>query len=679
MAIKLAELRKLYGDNIVAIKDAVNRLVENVASLKDTSVTRENLLDPDFLVEVGLMEEPTSPDTTPPTNPTNLVATKYENRNRLEWTNSTSSDTRVTYVFRATTEGGALTQIGQVSYPTNYYEDFNVQPKQSYWYYIQCSDEVPNYSEIIPAVDGGNVVLGTTIPAPTEVLIVGSSWNQDDLNVYWDPVDEFGVSGYRVAVLSGASTRRTETVVEPKYTYSFAKNTEDGTAESTVTIRVWSLDEDGDPSPAYSEETFTHDLPAAITDLTVTRDTNDLGFRLTWTLSHDPGVIGYDMSVNSTTIESNYAGNEYLYKTNPVAGSYMFGVRAVNKFLQRSNINTYSIVVVGPGAPTGLNIKVLDNFANIFWTAPVIPAGGLPILEYTVYKQDLSGVYVEEIGTTASTYTSDLEYIPGSYRYFVQTVDIAGNVSGLASATCTIESPNFQLLVDVWENFNDATLTNLFQRDDGVLIGPINTTETFGQHFTSNGNTTMQDFVDDGCVYFLEPTPLTAEYSYELDYGTVVNQATNIVSTTDYDDHGATVEHYVASKELAWDSYTNEVNDTALNTSGFQFARTRSELISDGSQFGYINTRRLQLSSKKRSESHPFSVTVAGTPDTVTFDTPFISIVSVSASLKYASGTTGRSVEWDDGSGTPKSSIDMYVFEGGIAATGEGTVTVDGY
>lgn len=663
---KTPELITLRNTTPNEVKRVVNALVENARVIKGSYATREE-------VQVSVQEAVASSDNNPPVNPSNLVATKYENRNRLDWTSSTSSDTRVTYIYRATEEGGTQTQIGQVAYPTDHYEDFNVQPKQSYWYYIQCADEAPNLSEMVPATDGDNVVLGTTLPAPA--TLTADAWTQDDLNMAVDPVDDFGVSGYRWVIVG----RRTEETAGPSYSYSFTKNGEDGAIATSVTVRVYALDEDGVPSDGYIEQAFTHALPGAINDLAAARDTNDLGFRLTWTLSEDPCVIGYDILVNGSVIESSYASNEYLYKIIPVAGTYVFGIQSINKFGQASVLRTYTVVVTGPGMPTNLSIKVLDNWANVFWDAPTISAGQLPIAEYAIYKQAASETYVEPLATINSTVYPDLEYLPGEYRYFVQAIDIAGNTSDLASATCVIESPNFQLLTDVWEDFDDATLVNFFQRDDGVLIGPVDTDETYEQHFTNNGFTTIQDFIDAGYIYNIEPTPLSASYSYELDYGTVINQATNIISTSDIDNHDADIEHYVASKELSGDSYSNEVNDTKLNTSGFQFTRTRLELTSDGTEFCYINTRRLQLSSKKRSESHSFSVSTAGVPDTVVFDTPFISIVSVSASLKYAAGTGGRVVEWDDGSGTPIPSIDMYVFEGGANSTGEGTVTVEGY
>lgn len=649
-------------------RKAFMAIIEKVKALAENTVTESDLNDEDFISEsTAIVQTTTGGDTNPPVDPTDLTATKYENRIRLSWTNSTSTDAAAVYVYRSE-DGGAITFVGVATYPARYYDDLDVSPFSDYVYYIAAVDDAGNVSGQVMTT-----VSAATLPAPDAVLY--ETWSGDDLNLSWDPVDGFGVTGYRVEFVG----LRTVNVTEPNYSYTFARNVEDGLSTS-VTVRVYTIGSDGSISPSYVSATITHSTPAPTTDLSVTRDSNDLGFILTWTLSSDPGVIGYDITAGGSVIEHNYAGNQYLYKTIPTSGSHTFAVQTVNKFGQTSAANSYTIVISDPGMPTNINIKVLDNWANVFWIAPAVSAGQLPIAEYVVYKQELSGTYVEELATTNSTVYPDLEYVPGEYRYFVMAVDIAGNTSDLASATCEIESPNFQLLTDVWEDFDDATATNFFERDDGVLIAPVNTTETWAEHFTSNGMTSMQDFIDAGYVYAVEPTPTSAAYSFELDYGTVINQATNIISTTDVDNAlGATLDYYLASKELSGDSYSNEVNDNKLNASGFQYARSRIAITSDGTQFCYINSRRLQLSSKKRSESHLFEVTVAGTPDTVTFNTPFISITHVSASLKYASGSTGKTVEWDDGSGTPIPSIDMYVFQGGAAATGQGTVTVEGY
>lgn len=662
---KTSTLINVRSGSTSEIQLAVNRLVESVKALQDSYVTEEAL--------EAFKAELFKGDTVPPVDPTDLVATKYENRNRLDWVNSTSSDTRATYIYRATEEGGDQTLIGQVAYPTNHFEDFNVQPKQSYWYYIQCVDDSDNLSNLVPDTDGDNVISGTELPAPS--TLTADTWSQDDLNMSVDPVDGFGVSGYRWVI----GSRRTEETTAPNYSYTITKNGEDGDLATSITVQVYALDEDGDPSEGYIEETFDHTAPSTVTGLAISRDTNDLGFKLTWTLSTNPCVIGYNVLVNGTVVESSYAGNEYLYKTSPKSGTYIFGVQAVNKFSQTSSLATNTIVVVGPGVVTNLKIKVLDNFANMSWTAPAIPSGGLPILEYEILKQDMAGTFVETLGRVASTYTSDVEYVPSTYKYYVAAVDIAGNMGSLVSATCEIESPNFELLTDVWEDFEDAEMTNILLREDGILLAPIDTTETFLEHFTNNGFTTVQDFIDAGYTYIFEPTPESASYSYELDYGAAINQATNIISTSDIDDHGATISHYIASKLLETDDYEDEENYTKLNSSSFQYVRTRLDIESEGMGFCYINTRRLQLSSKKRSESHSFAVTEAGTPCTVTFNSPFISIINISASLKYVEGSVGRVVEWDDGSGTPISSIDLYVFEGGAASTGDGTVTIEGY
>ena len=633
MAIKLAELRKLYGDNIVAIKDAVNRLVENVESLKGTSVTRENLLDPDFLVEVGILEEPTSPDTTPPTNPTNLVSTKYENRNRLEWTNSTSSDTRVTYVFRATTEGGVLTQIGQVSYPTNYYEDFNVQPKQSYWYYIQCADEVPNYSEIIPAVDGDNVVLGTTLPAPS--TLTASAWNQEDLNMSVDPVDEFGVSGYRWEI----SERRTEETIEPNYIYTFAKNGEDGELATSVTVRVWALDEDGDPSPAYIEETFEHSTPPAVTGLY--SSVTDLGaFRLMWTKSTDPIVTGYDLALNGTTLETNWTTEEYLYKIYFAATSYQFGVRSRNKFGQTSTWAIENITVNAPSEPQNITAYTIGSAVFLAWDTP--STSTLPIKDYGI-KKGFSGIdtftTAEFVGFTDSTAFNTQEAQNDEYQYFIFARDIGFNEGDYGTVTISVDSPiGYELQVDVTEDFFDGEQENVLVLDDGKAIFPAYT-GLVRETFIRAGYTYAHEFVDNGYSYVVEPTPGASSFfreifDYSPVYGNILDSA-KITLTLDRelrsDATGTlTITPYigVCATEADRDAdIWDESEGWVRFARNIRFVQIRFEVVTTDNKVHIIaNNYNLKLDTKTIDETGLFEVTDAASGVWVAYTKDFIDV-----------------------------------------------------
>lgn len=618
MVTKTSSLINVRTATLDEIKIAVNRLVENVSAIKENYATTEDVEE--------IVGDVVSSDTTPPVNPGDLVATKYENRNRLDWTNSTSSDTRVTYVYRATEEGGTKTKIGQVAYPTDYYEDFAVQPKQSYWYYIRCADEVPNYSDYVPDTDGDNVVSATTVPAPSEVLQVGTSWNQDDLNVYWDEVDDFGVTGYYVTILSGETQRRSETVIDPKYAYTFAKNTEDDTAATSITIRVWTLDEDGDPSAAYAEETFAHDTPPVV--LGVTAETTDIGFQVTWTQSTDPSVIGYDVALDGDILETCLASEAYLYKTLLVADDYQFQVRSRNRFNQTSSWNTANFTVHGPYEPSNVRAEVIDNTVMLYWDDPSTIE--LAIAEYEIRKGDVYGTS-SLIGTKKGNFTTVIEQIAGTFKYWVAAKDIAGNIGTPVSVTTAVDEPADYVLNVNWVDDYDTggSYSNVLINSDGTAIAPYNTAETWATHFTNNSYTTIQDFINGGYTYLPEPVPTSAEYSEEHDYGTVLGSS-SISSTIDKVDYngGPTITTYIAEKELVGDSYT-ETQAERIFAVSFRYVRDRFEFVSDGTEFAVLNNHTLRLDSKLKSDAGQGEVTTASTGVTITFNKAFVDVASI--------------------------------------------------
>jgi hypothetical protein len=62
------------------------------------------------------------------------------------------------------------------------------------------------------------------------------------------------------------------------------------------------------------------------------------------------------------------------------------------------------------------------------------------------------------------------------------------------------------------------------------LLVPVNTTETYQQHFDNNSWSTPQDQVTAGYEYYIQPSTTTASYVVTYDYGSEIDNA--IISAT---------------------------------------------------------------------------------------------------------------------------------------------------
>ena len=621
MAIDTSRIADFLPANTTPeVRKAFINLIARVKNLETSAVTQGDIDDAVSNITTG----GSTGDANPPLAPSNLEAEKHENRVRLTWSNSASSDCAGTYIYRSI-NAGAVTLIAVATYPQRIFEDIDVTPFNDYRYYIQAVDDSGNVSDRVPAVDDSdNTVLASDLPAPDAVL--ANTWNGDDLNIHWDPVDGFGVAGYRVEIVG----RRTADVVEPRFNYTFAMNEADALAYSVV-VNVWTIGSDGSLSEFPATATFTHTTPSVV--IGASTGVVDAGFTLSWSKPSDASVIGYDIALNGSILETGYTTETYLYKSLLLMGSYQFQVRSRNKFGQVSSWNTQIRVVHGPYAPSNISAKVIDNTVMLYWEAPATIE--LPIVEYEIRRGDLWAPG-NVIGRKQGTFTLVQEMIAGSYQYMIAAVDAAGNVGETASVTVYVnEPPDYVLNVEWEDDFLNGTSTNVLVLDDGTAIAPYNVGQTWEEKFIGNGTvsnpqfTSFQDFIDAGYVYLPEPVPATAEFYEEHDYGAVLKTSSVALALDKTDFRGGpNISMFIGVKEALDDSYAEFEAEKTFQTD-FRYVRDRYELTSDGTQFAVMTRHNLRLDSKLKRDAGKSAVTDAAAGIYVEFKTTFVDVQSV--------------------------------------------------
>lgn len=649
----------------LSIKDRIASTDRTLTELK-TSFTQST---------AEIEEEIPSSDTTPPKPISGLTSTKFETHIRLAWTPSISSD--VSYIrVNKTKDAVPESEEAIVSSPTNFLDDLDIIATSDYVYTLVAVDTSGNESTSVQTT-----ISAATVPAPDEVL--NKTWNGDDLETYWDPVDGFGVTGYRVMIYKGVVRLRTTDVTTAKYIYTFAENGVDGLSYS-VTVRVYTLDALGNPSISYAYKTITHTPPPAVKNIKAS--VVELGFIVSWDLIVSSAILGYDISLNGVAIEKNYTTGNYLYKTQLIAGDYLFGVKSKNKLGQYSSEAVIPRTVTGPGKPASLIAQVIDNSVTLLWSAPAIIE--LPITEYEIRRGDVFGTATSQ-GRKKGTFTIINEVISGTYTYWVAAIDTAGNIGIPASAITYVDQPPDFVLNVLWVNdFIDGTATNFLVQDDGTAIAPFDTTQTWEDHFVGTGSIgtpqflDIQDLIDAGYTYYPEPVPLSAEYYEEHDYGAIL-PSSSITSTADKLDFngGPTTVTKLAFKELPGDAYT-DVTNTRVFGINFQYVRDKFELTSDGTEFSLYYNHRLQLDTKLKSDAGNASITTASTGVTIQFNQSFIDVTTVEAQARGDGSTPlATIVDFVDSGTPPPTEFTVYLFntDTGAKVTGDISWSAKGY
>ncbi len=611
-------------------------------------------------------------DATPPNPVKDLVFKKFETHIRLEWANPSNSDLSHIRVTK-TVDSQPDSEKFIVPAPANHIDDLDTIATSDYVYELVAVDGKEN--ESTPKTIAVN---SEVLPAPTELLYL--PWEGDDLELSWDQVDGFGVSGYRVVILNGGLPRRIEDVTSTNYVYTLAKNETDGLYYQ-VEVNVFTLDASGNPSPAAASETMTHVAPSSVTN--VVASLCDLGFKLAWDLSTEPGVLGYVIALNDDVLEENYTTGDYLYKTLLKAGDYQFKVATKNKFNQLSPWAVQNFRVNGPGKPATFGAEVIDNTVILRWAPPEIIE--LPIVEYEIRKGSVFDTG-ENVGRKQGTFTIISELISDTYRYWVAGVDSAGNIGEPEHVIVTVDEPPDYVLNVKWvETFVKGVSVNVLHLEDGTAIAPYYVGQTWEQKFIANGTssspqyTSFQDFIDAGYTYNCEPVPESAEYSEEHDYDAVLTATTVSLSLakTDYNG-GPTIIYKIASKEDLSGDYVDTVS-SRLFILKFQYVRDKYEIKSDGKQFALLREHSVQLDSKLKSDGGNAKITDAQNGVEVEFNKKFIDVISIVPGVVGAEMKNCQVVfDFEDNS-YPTSFI-MYLFDSsGEKTIGTATWVAKGY
>ncbi len=258
-------------------------------------------------------------------------------------------------------------------------------------------------------------------------------------------------------------------------------------------------------SPAY---VFSDNL----TNATVTLDWNDV--------TPTFGLNQYKISYGSEIV---YSKSSTITVPADWLGDQVFSIQTIDQLNGTSNAVTITVPKVAPNPASGLRTQVIDNNVLLYWTLPTKTT--LPIQDVQLRK---GAVYAtaEVIGFKDGTFTSIQELSAGNYTYWVAVRDTDNRFSTPVSITSQVaQPPDFVFNAQYFSTFS-GTKSSAINEQGGVLL-PVSTTETWTEHFNRNLLTYSQDFTN--AVWVKTGTTVTAN-STTAPNGTTT--ASTILQTT---------------------------------------------------------------------------------------------------------------------------------------------------
>jgi hypothetical protein len=415
-------------------------------------------------------------------------------------------------------------------------------------------------------------------------------------------------------------------------------------AGSSVTYYVKAVDANQNYSTAATSVTYSASAIAnpssvshifadtALTNATITLDWNDVSppFGL------DHYKIQYDgvtKTVNGSTITlaADWIGNRsFVIKTVDLNGNQSSGY-------------TYNVTKLAPNAPSNFRAQVIDNNVMLYWTLPTKTT--LPI-DHCQLRKGSTWESSTLIGDKKGAFTTVNERQGGSYTYWIVAVDTDANESDPVSVSALVnEPPDFIFYGEFNSNFDD-TFSNSFKENDYV-VAPVNTTETFQEHFTNNSWSTPKDQIDAGYPIFIQPANGSGYYEETFDFGTILSSSRISSSYSgEIIDGTPTVETTISISEDDV-TYTDFAGYSEIYGTNFRYVKIRLTISEGDDDTGIYKLTGLnvRLDAKlKNDQGRVSAVSTDANGTIVNFVKEFIDIQSI---VLTPSGTSSTVAVYD--------------------------------
>jgi hypothetical protein len=330
---------------------------------------------------------------------------------------------------------------------------------------------------------------------------------------------------------------------------------------------------------------------------------------------------------NSITIPGNWLGDTTVYVT------------TIDLLGNSSNAASKTVTIQAPNPPINISPRVVDNTVLLSWEYPEITT--FPVETIRLKQGGTNWADATLIGDKTGTFTVVTELAKGTYTYRFATIDTEGNESQSVSIIADVRQPPDYVFIYDWTSTFSGTKTNaVIEPNTQSLIFPVNTTETWTQHFTTPNWTSPQDQVNAGYPIYIQPGLSTGSYQETFDYGQTIGSSLISVSTTGQSLQGTvniSTQIEYSNNNSTWTSA-----GTSISTFGQNFRYIRVTLSAVQQTAGAIyslSSLKVRLDVKEIKDSGTASVTSSDPYGTsVNFTKEFLDVKSIIVTPKSTLG-----------------------------------------
>lgn len=317
-------------------------------------------------------------------------------------------------------------------------------------------------------------------------------------------------------------------------------------------------------------------------------------------------------------------------------GDRLFTVKTVDNLGNISSGYSQFITKNLPNTVSNMRAEVIDSSVLLYWTLP--EKTSLPI-SHVVVKRSTEAVSTWEaaslVGIKDGEFTNVHELSGGTYRYWIKTVDTDANESQEStSITVRVNPPSDYVFNAEFISAFTGTAVNAYL--DGLeLVLPVNTSETWEQHYVSNDFTNPEDQIDAGYSIYAQPGLSTASYEEIFDIGNgipVILGSSNVtVAFNNNSIVGSCTTKVFMSVSSDGITYTQNTLGLTGFFTNFRFIKARIEVQQNSiGSLVEISELDVRVDTKVKTDSATALISASDTNGTIiNFRSEFIDVISV--------------------------------------------------
>lgn len=349
-------------------------------------------------------------------------------------------------------------------------------------------------------------------------------------------------------------------------------------------------------------------------------------FALTWVApSATLPITEYEVRYGTTWAGSastavRIKGTEFR-TTAQWGGTRRWWVAAIDANGNVGDQDATDVLITPPSAPS-VTQQVVDNNVLLYWSDT---PGTLPILTYELRKGATWETAIS-IGRKSGGFTTVFETSSGSYTYWIAGIDTANNYGSPTALTARVDQPPDYLLKDNYDSEFSGTLSNMYLDVDGGYIMPVNTTETFAEHFTSRSWASPDAQITAGYPVFIQPANSPGYYEEIIDYEAPLASTKVTVTPTGSIISGTpTVRTDISVRTLSSDPWTDYLDVSSIYVGGFRYVKVRLTVTGSDTTLYKLSRLNIRLDSKIKSDT---GRGIAGATDAVSGTNAIVNGVS---------------------------------------------------